>query len=344
MSLREKLDKIYRDPSSPGSYRSVRDLYLEAKSQKIAGVTLKKVKDYLRTQDSYTLHARVRKKYPREKTISYGFMDLIQVVVDVVLTIYSLILMCLCFVFQCDLADVQSLSRKNSGIRYLLVVVAVLSKRVWLKPAKKKLSNEIAGLMEEIIREEMPVVPLRCQTDQGSEFIAGPWQNLMKQYSIVHFWTQSKDTKASVAEVTIREIKRIIYRLITGTGSERYIDYLKEIENSHNNRVHPKTNFKPIDVDESNASIIFRKLYPELMVAVTEGKTKGRPRFVQGDRVRVAKEHLKLRHGYLQAWNPEIYVVSKVLPERNPPRFKLKTEDSGEEIIGLWYADEIQKV
>ncbi len=80
MGISKELDKIYKDISGPGSYRSVRDLYLTAKLSGVKGVTYKKVTDYLKSQKGYTIHHRVRKKFPREKTVSYGFLDLIQVI------------------------------------------------------------------------------------------------------------------------------------------------------------------------------------------------------------------------------------------------------------------------
>jgi len=245
------------------------------------------------------------------------------------------------------LADLKSLTGKNRGIRYILLVVAVLSKRIWLRAARNKTSAVIAKLMRDILENDMPVAPRRCQTDEGLEFFGSPWRNLMKEYNIIHFATGSKDTKASLAEVNIREIKRIIFRMITQTGNEKYVDKLPEIESGHNARIHPRTGFRPIDVNEENAPAIFRKLFPNVMKNALRGVGKRSPLvanlpFQKGDRVIVAKNFQQFRHGYLSAWNPEVYEVSAVLPENTPPRYRLSQD--GERILGLWYAQELQKV
>jgi hypothetical protein len=64
------------------------------------------------------------------------------------------------------LADFQSLSRANEGNRYLLVMVDVLSRRVFVAPVKSKKPLDII-LGFEKINMEVPMVPLRLFTDKG---------------------------------------------------------------------------------------------------------------------------------------------------------------------------------
>ena len=143
MSVTKVLSDIYNDARDPGSFRSVRDLYLSARN-KNDKIKISDVKKFLASQKGYTAHARVRRRFPRDQMISYSFGDLI----------------------QCDLANMESLARFNSGIKYILFVVAVLSKRWWVKTAKNKKAKTISDQMEEILKE-MPTLPRRCQTDRG---------------------------------------------------------------------------------------------------------------------------------------------------------------------------------
>lgn len=44
--------------------------------------------------------------------------------------------------WEADLADVQNLSESNNGIKYLLVIVDVFSRFLWVRPLRdKKLSQ-----------------------------------------------------------------------------------------------------------------------------------------------------------------------------------------------------------
>lgn len=167
----------------------------------------------------------------------------------------------------------------------------------------------------------------------------------MKQYGIIHFSTEGSDVKAALAEVFIRELKRIIYKLITWRNDDRYIDDLPAIVTAYNNRVHPRTGFRPNEVNVKNAPKVFAKLFPEIICEkrkkpdeITDFKYK------VGDNVRIAMSFSKLRHGYLPRYSEEIYVISKILKYRKPVRYKLKTWEEKEEIIGSFVAHELIKV
>ena len=142
--MNKLLSTLYYDPSSSSGFRSLKDLYIEAKKLDKT-VTVKKVRDFLHSQPNYTIFARARYTYPRARTVSYGYLELV----------------------QADLAEFQQLKYQNSHFRYVLIIVCVLSKRVFLKAAKNKLSSTIASLTEDVIRNKMESVPNRFQTDRG---------------------------------------------------------------------------------------------------------------------------------------------------------------------------------
>ena len=62
--------------------------------------------EWLEAQDVYTLHRPVRKRFPRNPYTLNNIMD----------------------IWECDLVDVQGLSKHNDGIKYLLSVIDVFSK------------------------------------------------------------------------------------------------------------------------------------------------------------------------------------------------------------------------
>ena len=67
-----------------------------------------------------------------------------------------------------DLADVQSLSRYNKGVKYLLCAIDLFSKYAWVIPMKYKKGTSIVNTFKKIISKGKK--PNEIWVDQGSEF------------------------------------------------------------------------------------------------------------------------------------------------------------------------------
>ena len=91
------------------------------------------------------LHKPIIKKFKKRKVYS-SFRDNIWVV---------------------DLADMQSLSKYNKGIKYLLCAIDLFSKYVWAIPIKDKKGSSIVNAFKKIISK---CKPNKMWIDQGSEF------------------------------------------------------------------------------------------------------------------------------------------------------------------------------
>ena len=68
-----------------------------------------------------------------------------------------------------DLADMQSLSRKNKGIKYLLCVIDLYSKCAFVIPLKDKIGISIVNAFNKIIKQSNRK-PNKIWVDQGGEF------------------------------------------------------------------------------------------------------------------------------------------------------------------------------
>ena len=64
------MDSIYYDPSAAGSYGGVQPLARYSKTRDT------KARDWLKSQDTYTLHKPIRHKFQRRKTYAKGINDL----------------------------------------------------------------------------------------------------------------------------------------------------------------------------------------------------------------------------------------------------------------------------
>ena len=75
-----------------------------------------------------------------------------------------------------DLADMQSLSKYNKGIKYLLCAIDLFSKYAWVVPIKDKKGTSIVNAFQKIISEGRK--PNKIWVDQGGEF----YNNLFKRF------------------------------------------------------------------------------------------------------------------------------------------------------------------
>src|SRR5436190_20047320 len=68
--------------------------------------------------------------------------------------------------WQADLNDMRGISKHNKGVNYLLTVIDVFSKMLWVKPLKTKSGTEVAKAFKQILKNGANV--RRClQTDKG---------------------------------------------------------------------------------------------------------------------------------------------------------------------------------
>ena len=75
-----------------------------------------------------------------------------------------------------DLADMQSLSRKNKGIKYLLCAIDLYSKYAFVNPLKDKKGISIVNAFNKIIKQSNRK-PNKIWVDQGGEFYNNIFEN-----------------------------------------------------------------------------------------------------------------------------------------------------------------------
>ena len=76
-----------------------------------------------------------------------------------------------------DLADIQSLSRKNKGIKYLLCAIDLYSKYAFVIPLKDKKGISIVNAFDKIMKQSNRK-PNKIWVDQGGEF----YNNVFKKW------------------------------------------------------------------------------------------------------------------------------------------------------------------
>ena len=102
-----------------------------------------------------------------------------------------------------DLADMQSLSKYNKGIKYLLCVIDLFNKYAWVIPIKYKKGTSIINAFKKIIWKKRK--PNKIWVDQGSEFYNKSFKDFLKINNIEMYSTYNEG-KPVVAERFIRTL------------------------------------------------------------------------------------------------------------------------------------------
>ena len=83
-------------------------------------------------------------------------------------------------IWAADLIDMQAFSKDNNGIKYLLTLIDVFSKFVWIVPLKRKPGEEVADKFSRIFKVRKPC---KVWVDRGKEFYNKDVQKLVALYS-----------------------------------------------------------------------------------------------------------------------------------------------------------------
>ena len=166
------------------------------------------------------------------------------------------------------------------------------------------------------------------QTKEAN-FIIILFKKWLQDNNIVMYSTNNSKGKSVIAERFIRTLNNKICKYMTAISKYVYINKLDDIVKEYNNKYHTSIKMKPVDVKD-NTYIDFKK----------EINDKN-PKFKVGDHVRISKYKNIFAKGYAPNWSEEIFVIKKV--KNTVPWTYVINDLNGEEIIGTFYENELQK-
>ena len=119
--------------------------------------------------------------------------------------------------FHADLADMNvfNIDKRNYRFRFLLVMVDVFSRFVYVVPVRRKNETEISIAMEYLYEMKLGFKNKKIkylQVHRGSEFYNKEVKKVNKKYR-VEMYSTNTNQKAFIAEQKIREIKKNLNEL-----------------------------------------------------------------------------------------------------------------------------------
>ena len=192
--LRDKAYDIASNPKYDGYQRGLASMVYKFFDKKSMGTGFKKLKNTARSSSVLAdeLHKPIIRKFDKRKVYSQ-FKDNI---------------------WGVDLAGMQSLSRKNKGIKYLLCAIYLYSKYVFVIPLKDKKRISIVNTFNKIIKQSNRK-PNKIWVDQGGEFynVFEKWLS----HNDINMYSTNNEGKSVVAERFIRTLKNKLYKHVAAT-------------------------------------------------------------------------------------------------------------------------------
>ena len=113
-------------------------------------------------------------------------------------------------------------------------------------------------------------------------------------------YSTHNEGKSVVAERFIRTLKSKIYKHMTSTSKNVYIDKLYDIVNEYNNAYHTTIKMKLFDVKDNT-------------YINTDKETNDKDnKFKVGDRVRISKYKNIFAKGYTPNWSEEVFIIKNI--------------------------------
>ena len=145
--LRDKAFNIAKNPKYDGYQRGLASMVYKFFDKKStgSGIANNEIKQNLQLAEE--LHKPIIRNF-KKRTVYSGFKDNI---------------------WGVDLADMQSLSKYNKGIRYLLCAIDLFSQYAWVVPLKDKKGISIIDAFQKILKESNRK-PSKIRINKGREF------------------------------------------------------------------------------------------------------------------------------------------------------------------------------
>lgn len=318
---KDDIIQLYKTPGHPIAFSNPRTAYEFFNGR----FPLKLFKDAYESIHSYSLHREFKK--PKQTNPFYSIQRRTN--------------------FQADLIDISELKKTNDNVRFLMLIIDIFSRKIWLIPMVNKTAAASVEAWEQWVDSiENDSNPQKTIfTDRGGEFTAQAVKDFFDSHNMKHSVSKSVN-KAAIAERSIKTIEVLIYKYLTDSGESRYIDKLAAIIHSYNNRVHRSIHpFTPNQADLKENEKKVRSIQLRRFSNINEKRRK--PKYKIGDVVRIksyAQRPSRATRAYAKQFNDELFKIQDINVRMPIPMYFLESMDSGELIEGGFYANELSPI
>lgn len=257
------------------------------------------------------LHSDARKNFIRRSTVMKGIDDTL----------------------QADLVEMLPYATKNENMKYILTVINIFSKKAYARPLKNKTGPEVTKAMKSVL-DSLNYNVKNLHVDMGVEFYNKHFKKMLQKFNI-NLYSTFSIKKAAIIERFNRTLKNKMWKEFSYRGKYKWIDILQSLLDDYNNTRHRKIKLKPNEVNVQNEQHLLNTVYNHKWI-VSE---KNKPKFKEGDSVRLSKYKHIFEKGYTPNWTTEVFKIKKV-HFSNPITYEL-VDLNNNPIIGTVYTEEL---
>lgn len=322
------IKEIYTNLSHPSAYSSAQKIHQVLKNKGIKTPGLYKIRKWLQDQDDYSLQRPVRRNFKRVKVIVSSLNEQLDI----------------------DLLDMQSLSKYNNKVKYLLIAIDVFSRYAYVRTLKDKTGKHVEQNIADILTE---VNPKKIRTDGGAEFSNRWIKQLFKRKHIYHHITLN-EVHANYVERFNRTFKTMIFKYLNRQKTYKYIDVLQSLVVSYNSTPHRSlNNMAPNDVNKNNSADLWAYMYlkPRNTTTTTEkdhqnsitNKRRRLYKYKIGQLVRISYQRKVFTRAYNEQWSYEVFKITRRFQMQGLSLYRL-SDLLNFKIDGSFYQSELQTV
>ena len=216
----------------------------------------------------------------------------------------------------------------TENVGYLLVVIDIFTKYVWLFPLVRIKGEHIANCFQDLFRENKPE---KLTTDAGKEFLNRNVRKVLRDFDVKHYVAKGR-TKAAVAERFNLTIQRLIYQLCRYNNTNNWTSdvILERAKTIYLNRKHRTIKMTPTEAENPDNQGELRKTFYEKYRKADKKKINKKTKFKVGDTVRISALRGPFDRGYHQNFTTEVWTISRVKNNLPLTRYVVKDEHNEE--------------
>lgn len=332
-NLNEKYNKILSEiysnvNKSNIAFTSIKNLYNVAKKF-FPSISIKDVKNFLKTQDSYTLHKLAPKKFKFYRKVLAPMPK---------------------YFLSLDLIDMQKYSQYNDGVKYLIFLIDIFSRKIFVYPIFNKNKFEILKSLKHFFNLKINQNYIRIYSDLEGGLYSNLVLNFLKEKNIILYSNSTKEVKNSIAEANLKHLKKKIYKFLTHYNINRYIDFLPQIISGINNT--SKRIFKNKFLTPNILHLIknrdflkkqFHLMYSDSINTFSKKKNIHSLKKYSYVRISLLNRTNIFSKSFEKVNSGEIFQIYDIDKSQYPFLYKLQ-DLSGEKILGSFYKDELTEV
>ena len=233
---------------------------------------------------------------------------------------------------QIDLMDMAGTNNTyptiiNRGFRYIMCVIDVFTRKLYVRPTKTKGEKEILENFQKIFKEikrDMPPgsrvswlvqgprvsqsEPILLDSDNESSFMSKSFKNYCEQNNITQNFVRPGDTRGKgVVERINLTLRRQLLTYTTYKKSKNWIDILDTIVDLYNNKQHSTLGLSPNEALEEKNYETIEKIFDDKR-KLAEQKIGD---LAVNTKVRLLKDKSGVEKKTSQNWTDETYTIDR---------------------------------